>query len=170
MATSGTFSPCCCIAKAMQQQGLKVPLVANYMPTMPALAGAAVEGMISAQTFALFAGEDSGQIAEVKLFNEWMQRVKPGSKPDLFAMYSWAAGRLLFKAMEKAGPKATRASVLAALRSIGTFDANGMLAPGNPGAKQPAVCYVVSTIRGGKYQRLDTPPGKYRCDGGFHRG
>ncbi|MCU1487515.1 MAG: hypothetical protein JWN67_4261 [Actinomycetia bacterium] len=158
------------IAKAMQQQGLKVPLVANYMPTMPTLAGSAAEGMISAQTFALFNGEDSGQIPEVKLFNEWMQRVKPGSKPDLFAMYSWAAGRMLFKAMEKAGPKAKRADVIAALKGIGIFDANGLLAPGNPGAKQPATCYVVSTIRGGKYQRLDTPPGKYRCDGGFHRG
>jgi ABC-type branched-subunit amino acid transport system substrate-binding protein len=157
------------IAKAMAQQGLKVPLVANYMPTMPALAGDAAEGMISAQTFALFAGEDSASIPEVKLFNDWMQRVKPGSKPDLFAMYSWAAGRMLFKAMEKAGPTAKRADVLDALRTMGNFDSNGMLAPGNPGAKQPATCYVVSTIKGGKYQRLDTPPGKYRCDGGFHR-
>jgi ABC-type branched-subunit amino acid transport system substrate-binding protein len=157
------------IAKAMAQQGFKVPMVANYMPTLPTLAGPAVEGLISAQTFALFAGEDNASIPEAKLFSDWIQRVKPGFKPDLFAMYSWAAGRMLFKAMEKAGPKVTRASVVAALRSMGTFDANGLLAPGDPGKKVPATCYVVSTIRGGKYQRLDTPPGKYRCDGGFHR-
>jgi ABC-type branched-subunit amino acid transport system substrate-binding protein len=157
------------IAKAMAQQGFKAQLVANYMPTMPVLAGAAAEGMISAQTFALFAGEDA-QIPEVKLFDEWVQKVKPGFKPDLFAMYSWAAGRLLFQAMQKAGPKAKRADVIAALRSIGTFTANGLLAPGNPGTKTPATCYVVSTIKGGRYERLDTPPNAYRCDGGFHRG
>jgi ABC-type branched-subunit amino acid transport system substrate-binding protein len=157
------------IAKAMAQQSFKPLLVANYMPSLPALAGAAVEGAVSASVFSLFGGEDAGAVPEVKLMNEWMQKVKPGFKTDTFAMYSWAAGRLLFQAMQKAGPKAKRADVIAALRQINDFSANNLLAPGGPGTKKPPTCYVVSTIKGGRYQRLDSPPNSYRCDGSYHR-
>jgi ABC-type branched-subunit amino acid transport system substrate-binding protein len=157
------------IAKAMAQQGFKPQLVANYMPSLPALAGPAVEGMISASVFSLFGGEDAGAVPEVRLMNEWVQKVKPGFRSDTFSMYSWAAGRLLFQAMQKAGPKAKRADVVAALKQITDFSANNLLAPGGPGSKRPPTCYIVSTIKGGRYQRLDTPPNAYRCDGSYHR-
>ena len=63
-------------------------------------------------------------------------------------------------------PKATRAGVMAALKKIDDFDANGLLAKTGPASKRPASCYAMITIKGGKYQRLD-PASGLRCDGGF---
>ena len=86
-------------------------------------------------------------------------------------MFAWASGRLLFEAMQKAGAKAKRADVVAALKGITKFDSNGMLAPANPAGKQPTTCGIVTQIKGGKYQRVDSPPPGYRCgDGGYFGG
>ena len=160
------------LAKAMAQQGWKPKAFAiggaGYDPNLIALAGSGAEGMINDQLYSLFSGEDSSVIPEVKLFNEWVQKVKPGYKPDLFAAFAWGSGRLLFEAMEKAGPKAKRADVNAAIKAIGEFDSNGLLSPGNPGTKGAPTCYILATVKGGKWQRLDSPPPGYRCgDGGF---
>jgi hypothetical protein len=81
-------------------------------------------------------------------------------------VYGWASARLFVQALEAAGPKATRAGVIAALKKIDDFDSNGLLAKTGPASKRPATCYAMVTIKGGKYQRLD-PPSGYRCDGQF---
>jgi len=158
------------IAKAMAQQSFKPEVFmvhgAAYHPGLVPLAGAAVEGMFNAQPYSMFAGEDAAHIPEVKLFNEWVQKVKPGYKPDLFAAFAWSSGRLFFQALEKAGPKATRADVINALKTIDDFSANGMLAPAGPASKRPPVCYIVTQVKGGKFQRVDSPPPGYRCDDG----
>jgi hypothetical protein len=94
--------------------------------------------------------------------------VKPGWVPDTYTVFAWASGRLLFQAMQKAGATAKRADVVAALKSIGQFDSNGLLAPANPGAKQPPTCGIVTQVKGGKYVRVDSPA--FRCnDGGYHQ-
>jgi len=156
--------------KAMAQQGFKPEFIlGNYLPTLPELAGSAAEGVYSDSPFALFAGEDAAAVPEVKLFNDWYQKVRPGAKPDLFALYSWVEGRLLFQALEKLGPKPTRAAVLAELRKVDDYDGFGTIGPAGPGTKRPGICYVVAQIKGGKYQRLD-PLGKgFRCDGTYFR-
>jgi ABC-type branched-subunit amino acid transport system substrate-binding protein len=158
------------LAKAMSQQNFKPEFFivngAGYDAQLFSLAGSAVEGMFNSQPYAMFAGEDAGSIPEVKLFNEWLQKVKPGYKPDLFAAYGWASGRLLFQAMEAAGPKVTRAGVIDALRKINEFSDNGMLAPAGPGAKRPASCFIVLQVKGGKFTRFDSPPPGYRCGDG----
>jgi ABC-type branched-subunit amino acid transport system substrate-binding protein len=158
------------IAKAMQQQGFKPELfITNYMATLPDLAGSAADGTYASAVFSLFTGEDSPLLPEVKLFNQWVAKVKPGYKSDTFAMYAWASGRLLFQAMEAAGPKATRADVIAQLRKINEFSSNNLLSPGGPGAKRPPTCVVISTVKNGKYQRVEPLDGSYRCDGPYHR-
>jgi ABC-type branched-subunit amino acid transport system substrate-binding protein len=156
------------IAKAMAQQGFKPDFFsANYMPTMPALAGEAAENLYSASPFALFGGEDLSN-PEVKLFSDWFQRVKPGAEPDLFALYGWAEGRLMVKAMQEVGPKLTRTAMNAALAKITSFDAGGLIGDAGPGNKRPSICYVIAQIHGGKYQRVDPAKG-YRCDGAYFR-
>lgn len=159
------------VAKAMQQQGFRPELFATggigYDPSLVTLAGSAVDGLINDQQQAMFDGEDAGAVPEVALMNQWMQKVKPGYKPDIFATFAWASGRLFVQALKDAGPKATRAGLLAALRKIDKFDANGLLAEGGPASKRPPTCYIVVQIKGGKYSRLDTPPSGFRCDGGF---
>ena len=77
------------LANAMAQQNFKPDFfLVNgpaYDPTLVSLAGASVEGLFSSQPYSMFDGEDAGVIPEVKLFDEWVQKVKPGYKPDLFA-------------------------------------------------------------------------------------
>jgi ABC-type branched-subunit amino acid transport system substrate-binding protein len=159
------------LLKSMAQQGMQVPVVTNaigYDRDIPKLAGAAAEGLYTWQPYSMYAGEDG--IAEVKLMNSWIQRVKPGWVPDTYTVFAWASGRLLFEAMQKAGAKAKRADVVAALKGVTKFDAGGMLAPANPAGKGAPTCGIVTQIKGGKYQRVDSPPPGYRCgDGGYHQ-
>jgi len=156
------------LAKAMQTQGFKPDLIlANYYPTLPALAGSAVEGWNTASAYALFDGADAGPVPEIALMNQWIQKVHPGYKTDLFAVNSWAEGRMLFQAMQAAGPKAKRADVIAALRKITDFSANNMLSPSGPGVKRPSVCMVMAQIRSGRYVRTDPATG-WICNGTYH--
>ena len=157
------------LAKAMAQQGFKPDLfIANYMPTLAALGGDAVEGIYTASAFSLYGGEDAGTVPEVALMQQWIQKVKPGYKSNSFATDGWASGRLLFQAMKAAGPKATRADVLKALRAITEFSANDLLAPAGPGAKRPPTCMLIAQLRQGKYARVDPAKG-FICNGTYHR-
>lgn len=159
------------LAKNMKQQNFNVPLVVQgpaYHPGLIAMGGDSVEGLINVQGFSLYAGEDSGAVPEVKLFNESLQKIRPGYKPDLFAAYGWAETRLFFAALEAAGPKAKRADVVAKLKAIDKFSSYGLLAESGPGTKRPATCYVMSKITGGKWARFDSPAdGSYRCDSNY---
>jgi len=149
------------IVKAMAQQSFKPAfMVSNYEPSVPSLAGAAAEGWYGIATQSLFASPDEAAInPEVKLFQEWMNKVKPGAKIDLYALYSWSMGRMLFQAMENAGPKATRAGVIDAIRKLGDYSDNDVVGPANPGAKRPTSCFVIAQIHGDRYQRVNPAKG-----------
>jgi ABC-type branched-subunit amino acid transport system substrate-binding protein len=157
-------------AQAFKPQAFIVGGVA-YDPALIDLAGDSVEGMLNDQQQAAFQGEDSSAIPEVALFNQYLQKVRPGYKPDLFAAFGWSETRLLMQAMQAAGPKLTRASVIAELRKIETFDDHGFLAPAGPASKRPATCYIILQVQHGKFVRYDSPPPGYRCgDGGYWSG
>ena len=160
------------LAKAMAQQNFKPTFFmvngVAYDAVLLALAGDAVEGLYNAQPFSMFAGEDAVAIPEVKLFNEWVQKVRPGYKPDLFAAYSWASGRLFFQALKEAGPKATRADVVRELRKIDDFSANGFIASAGPGTKRPVDCYILVQVKDGRFDRSDSPRPGYRCGEGSY--
>jgi ABC-type branched-subunit amino acid transport system substrate-binding protein len=161
------------IANAMRQQSFNVPIVTmniGYDPSLVPLAGPALEGMYTTMAWSMFAGEDASQVAEVRLMNQWLQKVKPGYAPDLYALLAWASGRLLFKAMDQVGPHLTRAAVNDALHNSGNFDSNQLLAPADPGKKVPPTCIVITILRKGHFERIDTPPTGFRCDlGGYFR-
>ena len=160
------------LANSMAQQGFKPDAFivggVAYDPSLIALAGKSVEGLINDQQQAAFQGEDSSSIPEVALFNQWVSKVKPGYKPDLFATFGWSETRLLIQAMQAAGPKLTRAGVIAELKKIDSFDDHGMLAPAGPASKRPATCYIMLQVKNGKFERYDSPSPGYRCnDGGY---
>ncbi|MBV8958608.1 MAG: ABC transporter substrate-binding protein [Actinobacteria bacterium] len=160
------------LANSMAQQGFKPDAFivggVAYDPSLIALAGKSVEGLINDQQQAAFQGEDSSSVPEVALFNQWVSKVKPGYKPDLFATFGWSETRLLIQAMQAAGAKLTRASVIAQLKQIDNFDDHGMLAPAGPASKRPATCYIMLQVKNGKFERYDSPPPGYRCnDGGY---
>jgi ABC-type branched-subunit amino acid transport system substrate-binding protein len=127
-------------------------------------AGAAAEGARIDVTHALFLGGDAA-LPEVKLFREWMAKVDPNQDVDLFALFAWASGRMLEKALHDAGPAITRDKVLAALGTVTRFDANGLLAPGNPAGKKATDCFLVIRVQGGKFVR-EHPSTGFDCDTG----
>jgi hypothetical protein len=92
--------------------------------------------------------------------------VKPGFKPDLYTAFAWASGRLLVQAMQDAGPKVTRAGLIAALRKIDNFDANGLMAPAGPASKRQATCDLFMQVRNGQFVRVDPPDKGFMCGGG----
>jgi ABC-type branched-subunit amino acid transport system substrate-binding protein len=140
-----------------------------YDRALLTLAGPSAEGVTIFSTVALYAGEDSAAIPEVKLFNDWFQKTNPGKTPDFYAVSAWMANMLLAQALQKAGPNPTRASVVAALHSITSFDGNGMQAEVDPAAKRPSTCYLIAKVEGGKYKRVEPLDKGFRCEGTYLR-
>jgi hypothetical protein len=93
------------------------------------------------------------------------------SKVDSFGANGWQAA-IAFEDAVKAvvatgGPNAiTRANLLAALRIITNFSANGWLGPKNlagPGAVSP--CFLIMEVQGGRFARVyPTKPGTMDCN------
>jgi ABC-type branched-subunit amino acid transport system substrate-binding protein len=161
------------LLNAMHQQSFRPQLIAfgasAYDGALLTLAKDAAEGVYIDQQLALYQGGDAATIPEVALMNEWVAKIKPGYKPDLFAAFSWASGRLLLQALQAAGPDVTRQGLLTALGGIDQFDANGLVAPAGPASKRQPVCDLFMQVKAGRFVRVD-PPGKgYICDGAVHQ-
>jgi ABC-type branched-subunit amino acid transport system substrate-binding protein len=157
-------------AKAMAQQNWKPEVFATgpsgYDQDLFTLGGQAVEGMYVDQQVAMYAGEDAGQLPEVKLMDEWVQKVKPGYVPDLYVAWAWSSMRLLTQGIEAVGPHLTRAALVKQLRTVDNFDSNGLVSPGGPGTRKPALCYIVLQVKNQKYQRVEPQKG-YICEGAW---
>jgi ABC-type branched-subunit amino acid transport system substrate-binding protein len=133
------------------------------------LAGDLAEGTIIYATHVMFAGEDAASVPEVAEFTTWLRRIDPGAVPDVFGLYGWMSCQLFVRAATAVGPNLTRQALRDALGTITSFDGNGLIAPGNPAGKEPPTCYVVLEVRGGQWQRRDTPADGFRCDGTYLR-
>jgi ABC-type branched-subunit amino acid transport system substrate-binding protein len=149
--------------KSLHQQNfnppLKYPSAAAYDGDFIGLVGAdAAEGILIGQSFAMFLGEDQGQFPEIGRFREWMKRVAPSQKVDLFAMYGWLSGKLFIEAMQKVGPKITRTAMIEALKGVHEFS-GGMQTPTDVGAKKNPVCEMYMQVKAGKFTRVDPPTG-----------
>ena len=156
------------LVNAMADQGFEVPLLnpgsTSYSEAFLEQAGAAAEGARIDVTHALYLGGDMN-VPEVALFNEWMERVDPDQDVDLFAVFGWASGRLIEQALRDAGPNLTRDAVLAALGTVTTFDANGLIAPVNPAGKRATDCFLVIRVEGGEFVR-EHPAEGFDCTTG----
>ena len=127
---------------------------------------AAAEGMYGNHAYALFfSPEDAAAIPAVALFQKWYAQASGGAGADAFAASGWAETHLLVEAMRRAGPHLTRKAVLEQLHAIGVFDADGFVAPANPGTKQAPLCYLLWQIHNGRFVRVDSPDKAFRCDG-----
>ena len=107
---------------------------------------------------------DPGGSDEYALFRTWLAKVAPGITADEPAAQAWAEGRLLFQAMEQAGPKASRRDVVHALEAIHSFSANGLIATADPPSKNPSTCVVV-TQNDGDHRARVAPSKGFACDG-----
>jgi ABC-type branched-subunit amino acid transport system substrate-binding protein len=159
------------LATAAKQQNVDWPIVAGaiaYDQGFAGRAGAAAEGVVNDQQFALFFNKDeAARVPAVAEFQKWTDKVAPGEKKDLFGVYGWTSTQLFVQALKAAGPKAKRADVLAQLRKVTSFDGSGMLAPANPAGKKPPTCWLLTVVKNGQFVRTDPQKG-FRCDGPYY--
>ncbi|MHB8463243.1 MAG: ABC transporter substrate-binding protein [Acidimicrobiales bacterium] len=147
---------------------LPIAYAQNFMQLVGG--AAAAEGIYGYNLYSLFFNPDEARnIPELSLFQEWMQRTDASQPEDLYAMYAWAEASLFVKALKAAGPRATRAGLMTALKGIHSFDANGMVGTADPAGKVPTHCYTLFKVHAGAFSRLDTPPNAFRCDGEFFK-
>lgn len=159
---------------AARSQQVTWPLIFGggaYDQTFLKQAGDNANGVFNDQQYALFFNTDeAGRIPAVKDFQTWTERVAGKSViRDLYAAYGWASAQLFVQALQKAGPKPTRANVLKALQGVTSFDADGFLARSNPSAKTPAGCWILGQVVKGTYQRVASPATGFRTDCPYHQ-
>ncbi len=161
------------IVNAIRAQGLDWPVVFGgtaYAPDfLSKIKGNNDEGILNDSQFSLFFNKDeASRLPAAAEFQKWMGITDRSQQLDIFASYGWASANLFVEALKKAGPKANRADLLKALRSITTFDSAGLFAPANPAGKVPATCWIVAVIKSHQFVRVDSPANKFRCDGGYY--
>jgi ABC-type branched-subunit amino acid transport system substrate-binding protein len=155
------------------QQGWQPKVIwggaSTYTTTMVQQAGgpSVADGYYLEQAASLYLGQDSSTVPEVATFLKWVHGLYPGFVPDLFTLYGWTAAQLYVQGLKGAGSNPTSSTLLASLKKITSFDANGMLAPANPGGNQPAYCYLLAKVVNGNFQRVDMPKSGFRCDGHY---
>jgi ABC-type branched-subunit amino acid transport system substrate-binding protein len=135
-----------------------------YLGKGPAVAN----GIMIGQAFPLYLGEDAASLPADKQFLAYTKKVNSSWVPDLYTLFGWASAQLFVQALQAAGPNPTRGSVIAQLKKITNFDASGMVSPTNPAAKQPSGCFMMATIKNGKYVRV-TPKKGFDCNMTYFR-
>jgi hypothetical protein len=98
--------------------------------------------------------------------------LKYDKTPDGFGAQAWLAGEVFARAVNDAikannnDPNAiTRANLLAAVKNIHDFTANGMVPKIDIGNRTGSTCIVGMQIQGGKFVRVDpVQPGTFDCD------
>jgi branched-chain amino acid transport system substrate-binding protein len=156
---------------AMQAQGWHPQLVTTsgtaYDPTFVQQAGdSAAANITSAQLQSLYLGQDASSVPAVSTFDHWYGVAFPGHQPDIYALYGWASAELFVQALKAAGSHLDRATILAALGKITSFDADGLLPEANPAGKKPPTCFLLAHVVNGQWQRLE-PASGFDCSGSY---
>ena len=158
------------LAKEMQQQSFSPMVIqgAAYSNNLVSLGGSAVNNMYIAQQYALYLGQDSGSVPAVKVFLKWVKEANPKANFEIETLYGWASAQLFTQGLRAAGANPTRASLVAALGRITSFNADGLIPNENPSANIPADCWLLAQIRSGKIVRATppTPTSGFQCSPG----
>jgi ABC-type branched-subunit amino acid transport system substrate-binding protein len=128
---------------------------------------AVANGIMIGQGFPLYLGEDASHLPADKLFLKYTKQVSSSWVPDLYTLFGWASAQLFVQALQAAGPHPTRGAVIAQLKKITSFDASGMVAPTNPAAKKPQGCFMIATIKNGKFVRV-MPKSGFDCNTSYY--
>src|SRR3546814_10336356 len=83
-----------------------------------------------------------------------MAQAAPGVSPDTFSADSWAAGKAFFDSLDALPGPITREALVAQLRSVGEYDAGGLIGPIQLGQKLNNGCFLGMKVEGGEW----TPP------------
>jgi ABC-type branched-subunit amino acid transport system substrate-binding protein len=109
--------------------------------------------------------EEAAGNPELQLYQQWLSRVAPGSKPDYFGFYAWSAGQLFAKVHKDVGAKITRNAFLAAIKNVHSWNGNGLHAAHDIGNKIMSPCFMYLEIKSVKFTRRD-PASGFLCNKG----
>lgn len=156
------------IAQDMVQQGWNPALKSDYAiydSQWHSLAGAGSAGWetgIASEPFLCDSCLDSTPGGA--LFLQWFHKLYPNQALDTFAVDGWIYTELFVQGLIAAGPNLTRADLLAAIKNIHSFNANGLYEPTNPGAKILSNCVIeITTTASGFVQSYPSTPNKFAC-------
>ncbi|WP_139977554.1 ABC transporter substrate-binding protein [Nocardioides litoris] len=149
--------------QAMQQQGY-TPRVymrdpTDYNPQFVQKGGSAVDGTIVYTNYVPYEEKN----AESDLYEQWLNQVKPGTPPLFFGTFAWSAARLFVELAAKLGGKLTRESLVAELRKVDDWTAQGMHAPQPVGSKGTGECWRFIQLKGGRWNPVGGT--KFTCAG-----
>ena len=125
---------------------------------------AVTNGIQIGQVYALYLGQDATKVPAVKQFDTWVKKVNSSWVPDLYTLFGWASAELFVQALKAAGPNPTRGSVIAQLKKITSFNADGLFGGSDPAAKTLTPCFLVAGIKNGTYARELPTGGGFDCN------
>jgi ABC-type branched-subunit amino acid transport system substrate-binding protein len=114
---------------------------------------AVTNGIQIGQVYALYLGQDAKSVPAVQQFDTWVKKVNPSWVPDLYTLFGWASAELFVQALKAAGPHPKRGAVMAQLKKITSFTANGLMGGSDPAAKTVTPCFLMAGIKNGTYVR-----------------
>lgn len=126
---------------------------------------AATNGIQIGQVYALYLGQDAKKIPAVKQFDTYVKQVNSSWVPDLYTLFGWMSAELFVQALKAAGPNPTRGAVIAQLKKVTSFNANGLLSGSDPAAKTVTPCFLVMGIKNGQYVRELPKTTGFDCNG-----
>lgn len=142
--------------------------IAAYAENMGKLSAGTAKGMYLAQQAALFQGEDAKVIPAVGTFDKWVKKVDPNvfsTTTPFTALFGWSSAQLFAQALKAAGPNPTRAQLFDQLNKVTSFNASGLLPPGeNPAQNIPSKCFLIAQFDGTSWKRVSpTPKSGFVC-------
>jgi branched-chain amino acid transport system substrate-binding protein len=147
------------MAQEIKQQGLNAPLVVGAGTYSKAFdPGSAGNGTLLYTVTSLYMGEDAGVIPAVGTFDKWVKKTDPNPTLDLFTLDGWINAQLFVQALKLAGANPTRASLVAQLNKINSFNASGLISSQNPAQKIPGQCWIAAKYTNGKWLRIKPDP------------
>jgi ABC-type branched-subunit amino acid transport system substrate-binding protein len=147
------------VAKEMQQQNFTPINVEGdaYSNQLLKEGGPAVNNMYIEVGYLLYLDADAN-LPAVKLFTHWMNVADSNADFTLQALYGWAAAELFVQGLKGAGQNPTRQSLMASLNKITSFDASGLLGPGNPAQNVGGGCVVLAQVQNSHIVRVAPTP------------
>ncbi len=151
------------LAKAMQSANYK-PDVLFFDPTVydagfVSSGGSAVEGAI---TFVDFTPFEESQ-PELNRYKQWLQQAAPGATPTFFGLYAWSAAKLFVQEALGLGGNLSRASLVAKVKGVRGWTADGLHSRMDVGGKHAAECARFLQLRNGRWVPLKGTA--YMCSG-----
>lgn len=157
------------MASTMAQQGWNPPLkvdYSSYNASWHQLAGQGAAGWEAFLSWLPFL--DTKALTSHPggaLFLQWFRKLYPKQPLDQFAVSGWSQAQYFVQALIAAGPEPTRAKLIQQLRAIKSFDANGLIAPTDPGDKKLSNCFLEArTTATGYTQTYPSTPNTFECN------